>query len=78
MRQLIKNNIVTQNKKVVCFEQIQFPVLSKSPKKLQNPENRQEFQFHFENRYNTTFMHLGHLIATFIPAEHDFNIDEDS
>ena len=39
------------------------PVLSKSPKKLQIPENREE-QLHFENRY-TTFMHLAHLIPIY-------------
>ena len=34
------------------------PLLSKSPKKLHNSENRQEPQFHFENRYITNVMHL--------------------
>ena len=42
------------------------PVLSKSAKKLQNPENRQELRFHFQNRYITTFVHLGHLIFTYL------------
>ena len=42
------------------------PVLRKLPKKLQNSENRQELNFYFENRYITTFMHLGHLIAVYL------------
>ena len=53
-------------------------VLSKSPKKRQNSENRQELQFRFENQYITTFMHFSYLIHLFIPVKHDFNIDEAS
>ena len=56
------------------------PILSKSPKKVINSENRQELQFHFENRYVTTSVHLGHLIPiyVFIPAKYGIYIDEDS
>ena len=42
------------------------PFLSKSLKKLQNPENRQELQFHFENYYIPTFMHFSHLIPIYL------------
>ena len=44
------------------LENLHHPPVEQIAKKAPNSENCHELQCHFENRYITTFMYLGHLI----------------